>query len=148
MDLLYILLISGSIFLALFWAIVNMILVLRVDVKFTPGESQKKVNLEEDEENTFVEINKMAMVKSIGLKIETGAKAFLIQEYCAMFIFIIIFGGVVLVAVDFFGKPGGFQQRFYAFAAFGIGSITSMLCGWIGMIVAVKSNYRATYMAT
>ena len=36
----------------------------------------------------------------------------------------------------------------YAVMAFIIGSLTSMVCGWIGMAIAVKSNFRTTFMAT
>jgi inorganic pyrophosphatase len=148
MDLLYILLIYGSVLLGLLWSIINTVQILRIKLEYTPGESAYEKEKEEDEEDTFVEINKMAMVESIGLKIEKGAYAFLFQEYCLMTIFVVLFGAIVLVVVDFYGSKDGFKPRFYAFISFVVGSITSMVCGWIGMAIAVKSNYRTTYMAT
>lgn len=64
-----------------------------------------------------------------------------------MTIFIIIFGLVVLLVVDLFGQEH-FSFRCYATVAFVVGSFTSILCGYIGMKIAVVSNYRTTFMAT
>jgi len=64
-----------------------------------------------------------------------------------MSIFIVVFGGVVLLVVDLFGQEE-FSFRCYATIAFVIGSVTSILCGYIGMKIAVVSNYRTTYMAS
>ena len=64
-----------------------------------------------------------------------------------MTIFIIIFGAIVLLVVDLFGQPV-FHFRCYATVAFVVGSFTSILCGYIGMKIAVVSNYRTTYKAT
>ena len=64
-----------------------------------------------------------------------------------MTIFIIIFGAIVLVVVDLFGQEH-FSFRCYATVSFVIGSFTSILCGYIGMKIAVVSNYRTTYLAT
>ena len=148
MDYPYPLLVYLSVLLGLVWAIINTVLILRIKVQQTPGESQKEFKSNDEEENTFVEVNRMAMVESIGLKIEKGANAFLFQEYSIMSIFVVVFGIIVLLVVDFFGSKSGFQPTFYAFFAFVIGSFTSMLCGYIGMAIAVKSNYRTTFMAT
>ena len=52
-----------------------------------------------------------------------------------MFSFIVVFGAVVFFVVDFIGE--GKAIAFYATIAFVIGSITSMICGWIGMAIAV-----------
>ena len=63
-----------------------------------------------------------------------------------MTIFIILFSVVILFLVDMLGHPEkGFKC--YATLAFIIGSFTSMVCGYIGMKVAVMSNYRTTYKA-
>ena len=61
--------------------------------------------------------------------------------------FIVVFGVIVALVVDIFGqKTVGF--RLYATISFIIGSLTSMLCGYIGMTIAVSANYRTTYKAT
>ena len=148
MDLLHILLTYGAVLIGLLWAIINAIQITKIKLEYSAGESQANFKQEQEEENTFVEVNKMAMVESIGFKIEKGAYSFLKQEYCTMTIFAILFGVVVLIVVDFFGTTEGFKPRFFAFSAFLLGCVTSMICGWIGLAVAVKSNYRTTYMAT
>ncbi len=64
-----------------------------------------------------------------------------------MSIFIVVFGIVVLLVVDIFGQGGSGKIRFYASIAYLIGSVTSMLCGYIGMKIATASNYRTTFRA-
>ena len=86
------------------------------------------------------------MISMIGHRISEGANAFLAQEYTIMAVFIVVFGIVVLLVVDVFGQST-VKFRFYATGAFIIGSLTSMLCGWIGMAIAVKANFRTTFKA-
>ena len=64
-----------------------------------------------------------------------------------MCIFIACFSIVIYFLVDLLGSPlKGFHL--YASIAFIIGSLTSMLCGFIGMTIAVAANFRTTYQAT
>lgn len=63
-----------------------------------------------------------------------------------MTIFIVVFGAIVFLLVDYLGSNNGVV--FYATSAFVVGSFTSMLCGFIGMRIAVEANYRTTYKAT
>ena len=148
MEISYPILIYASVFLGLVWAIFNICAILSIEADEEPIQSNQDFKTNSDEENTMVESNPMATVKSIGLKIQKGAYAFLFQEYMIMFVFVVIFGGIVLVVVDFYGKNGDFEPTFYAFVAFVIGSITSMICGWVGMVIGVKANYRTTIKAT
>ena len=89
---------------------------------------------------------KLEIIEMIGDRISKGANAFLFEEYKIMTIFIVIFGIIVLLVVDIFGQSSS-SFRCYASFAFLVGSLTSMLCGWIGMSVAVASNYRTTFKA-
>lgn len=59
--------------------------------------------------------------------------------------FIIIFSFIVFFLVDY---DAGHKLTFYATFSFILGSLTSMLCGYIGMKIAVAANYRTTYLAT
>lgn len=61
-----------------------------------------------------------------------------------MLIFIVIFGVLILIVVDFYGT-GSFESRGYATIAYVLGSITSMICGFVGMSIATATNYRTTY---
>ena len=64
-----------------------------------------------------------------------------------MTLFIVVFGLIVLVVVDIWGQEK-VTFRCYATISFIVGSFTSILCGYIGMRIAVVSNYRTTYKAT
>ena len=63
-----------------------------------------------------------------------------------MSLFILFFGLIVFGVVDLWGQDV-FTFRCYATIAFVIGAYTSILCGYIGMRIAVISNYRTTYKA-
>jgi len=64
-----------------------------------------------------------------------------------MGVFIVIFSFIVYFLVDYYGTNlNGFHC--YATVAFIIGAVTSILCGFIGMKIAVAANYRTTFMAT
>lgn len=67
-------------------------------------------------------------------------------EYGIMLIFIVVFGILVLILVDIFGQ-GSAKGRCYALIAYIVGALTSILCGYIGMKIAVVANYRTTYKA-
>ena len=84
-------------------------------------------------------------IQSVGLKIQEGARAFLVQEFKLMSIFVVIFSVFVFLLVDYVGdgKEGKFQV--YATVSFIIGSVTSMVCGFIGMSIATSANYRTTF---
>lgn len=93
------------------------------------------------------EVHCINMMLKIGRMIEGGADAFLYAEYSIMLIFIVFFGALVFFLVDWLGNESGSGVRFYATIAYVVGSITSMVCGYIGMKIAVKSNFRTTFMA-
>lgn len=86
------------------------------------------------------------MIQKIGWKIQEGAKSFLYQEYLIMTIFIVLFSIVILIVVDILGSKNS-QFQVYATLSFIIGSFASMVCGFIGMRIAVSANYRTTFKA-
>ena len=130
----YIITIYASVALALAWAMINAASIWSIKV------------INDEERHSLVHGNKLGVLYNIGHRISRGANSFLYQEYAVMSFFIILFGAVVLFVVDIYGHEGqGF--RAYATIAFVIGSLTSMLCGFIGMRIAVAANYRTTYRA-
>lgn len=119
----------------LLWAIINAREVTSIELSASNPTKESDVKC-------------IDMMLKIGNKIENGAGAFLSQEYSIMSIFTVLFAVVVFVLVDYLGASE--QKRgisFYATIAFLVGSITSMICGYIGMKIAVKSNFRTTYKA-
>ena len=147
MDIEYIIIIYLSVVLALIWAVINTCLITKIKVESEKRTDTEAEEIKQDENDTFVVSDRMSMVKLIGDRIAKGANAFLFQEYVVMLIFIFFFSIVVCVVVDVFGQKEK-KFRMYATIAFIIGSLTSILCGWIGMAIAVKANFRTTFMAT
>lgn len=139
-----IIIIYSSTALALLWAFVNAISITSIKIPH-----RVKKGKEDDDESEPLQKGSydLALVEEIGAKISRGANAFLFQEYSIMAIFIVVFAIVILVIVDVWGQEV-VKFRCYATVAFIIGSVTSIICGYIGMKIAVVSNYRTTYLAT
>ena len=115
------------------WAVMNASAVLKINLK--TSEPSSSANLEQ--------INKLI---NIGGMIKRGANAFLKEEYTVMGVFVVFFSVVVFFAVDWFGsESGGFKV--YASVAYVVGSVTSMICGYIGMSIAVQANFRTAFKA-
>uniref|UniRef100_A0A7S2RHX6 H(+)-exporting diphosphatase n=1 Tax=Mucochytrium quahogii TaxID=96639 RepID=A0A7S2RHX6_9STRA len=95
--------------------------------------------------------------------ISVGAKSFLYAEYRICVLFLIVFGGIVFVLVGSAGNCGPaasamnaagkteegscWQEGFYTTIAFVIGGVTSIVSGYIGMMIAVYTNARCTTCA-
>lgn len=123
--------------LGLVWAFYNAKIISSVEIGASePDEEGKRLK-----EKNYDELEK------IGKIIADGANSFLYQEYSIMSIFIVVFSVIVFLIVDIFGQTQ-VHFRAYATVAYIIGSVTSIACGYIGMKIAVASNYRTTYMAT
>ena len=140
MQVEYIAMIFGAAALALIWALVNALQISSIKVGETMGENEK------EGEEPLINPNKMDTLKSIGSLIKNGANSFLIREYSIMAVFIVIFSIVIILVVDIYGQKTP-KFRAYATIAFIVGSVTSILCGWIGMSIAVAANYRTSYRA-
>ena len=78
------------------------------------------------------------MMKHIANLIKSGAITFLQKEYTYLTIFCAVFGVLVYFTAEVNAYP-------YTTVAFILGAATSMLCGFIGMLIAVHTNWRTTY---
>jgi len=87
-------------------------------------------------------------VRQIHRDIQDGAKAFLAAEYKMCALFVAFFGFVVLVLVSHTNFGWDFSLGFLTAFSFVVGGCTSMVCGYIGMMVAVYGNARTTVCAT
>ena len=72
--------------------------------------------------------------------IKNGAVTFLKKEYSYLALFCLIFATLIYLTVD---MPITWKP--YTTTAFIVGAGTSMLCGLIGMRIAVYTNVRTTY---
>jgi len=86
-------------------------------------------------------------VYEIYTQIREGAKAFLFAEYSVCIVFIIVFGMIVAVTTAHVGEKFDWTIGTLTATAFAAGGITSIICGYIGMMVAVFSNARTTLQA-
>lgn len=101
-----------------------------------------------DDTNEALKDKNIAGLVDIGTKISNGANAFLKQEYTVMTIFFLVFSIVVFVLVDILSQEEGHRSfRLYATISYIIGAITSIVCGLIGMKIAVAANFRTTFKA-
>jgi len=82
------------------------------------------------------------LVPEIYEKIMSGAKQFLRVEYAICMGFCLIFSLVIYALVSW-GTKSGLQGQLTA-GAFLTGAFTSMLCGFLGMMIATFSNARTT----
>lgn len=78
-------------------------------------------------------------VHDISLSISDGAAAFLSAEFKIMGYFIVGFSVILAIALGFLVSA---SSAIFTVIAFILGSLTSMLSGYIGMRIAVYSNSR------
>lgn len=150
----YIIVIYACCGLAIAFALLQSVVIRKINIK-EPRNFIKEGNKDEikeplmdgqEEPVTKDHIDNLAI---FGEKISSGAQAFLWAEYKILAIFIVIFAILVYIVVDFLGaKPSaGTKYLPYATIAFVIGAVTSIICGYIGMRIAVDANYRTTFKA-
>ena len=87
-------------------------------------------------------------LRQIYRDIQTGAKAFLTAEYGMCVKFIAVFGFAMIFFVA--NVDGRWDFKIGALTAFSfvVGGVTSMISGYIGMMIAVFTNARCTMTAT
>jgi inorganic pyrophosphatase len=128
---------------AILFGIYNVVKIMSIPIEKTSGPGYNDLEMESinnDEGKTESESGKMlsSMVEISGL-IQEGASTFLRQEYLFTFLFVCAFAVVIFLTVD-----GG---HFYTTIAFLLGAFTSILSGYIGMYIAVRTNVRTAKCA-
>jgi len=144
----FIIFIYASSVIGIIWAIIQAIAVNRIDVNEKHEEGNGGIN--ENIKNPYAGKEKaIETLASIGAKIADGANSFLYAEYKIMAVFIVVFGILVYAIVDCMGAKAGVGSAYlpYATLSFVIGAVTSIVCGWMGMKIAVIANFRTTYKA-
>jgi inorganic pyrophosphatase len=104
------------------------------------GELMIRTNTEHHEEDDGITEEKIQAMKNIGSYITEGANAFLFQEYKILAVFCFIFAIFIKFAIDKVDNGG-------TTIAFIFGVVTSVVSGYLGMRIAVYSNYRTAYQA-
>ena len=86
-------------------------------------------------------------LRTIYSDIRTGARAFLYAEYLMCAAFLLAFGVLLFVLVSRLESGWDFQVGLLTALAFCVGGVTSMVAGYVGMMVAVFANARTTVSA-
>lgn len=117
-------------------------------IKPKPGKKSKdeenQIGTESEnliESNHIITEKNVQDMESISTKIASGSDVFLFTEY----IYLLVFVFILALLIFFFGEIK--KWTVYTTMSFICGSLTSMLCGFLGMKIAVNSNYRTTYSA-
>jgi len=115
--------------LGLLWSIKEFIFLynLKIDGKADGGLS-KPLNSENLSEKT------LATMKDIAANISEGSTTFLVKEYQYMAVYVVVFSALI-----------GPLISYSTMVAFIVGSITSIVCGYIGMKCAVYANVRTAH---
>jgi inorganic pyrophosphatase len=111
--------------LGLLWSAKEWIAVGRINSQTAPDKNDEPLLNKSDQ------IKNMNEISSI---IAAGAKSFLKAEYLYMAAYVVLFSGVLLVATEW-----------KTTISFVVGCLTSILCGWIGMMIAVKTNVKTAH---
>jgi len=116
----------------------------------TYNEKRTRTNSETGEEEEYEEVDiphyqswdeVVAALKHIASAVTEGATTFLMEEYKILAIFIVLFGATIALLVE---EELG---EFWTTGAFVLGSVISILSGYIGMKAAVYTNSRTAYSA-
>jgi Na+/H+-translocating membrane pyrophosphatase len=104
-------------------------------------QGEKKINEDRSTEIVGLSEDGAKEMEKISDLICSGANSFLFTEYLYLTLFIILFGTLIYFVAEH--KPG----QFYTTIAFVTGAYTSIICGYIGMVIATRANYRTAYKA-
>jgi len=84
-------------------------------------------------------------MQEIATAIHEGAMAFLTREYKVIAWFILIMAAIIFIFLDH--PATAFNEAPWTALAFILGSLSSILAGYIGMKIATKGNVRTTHAA-
>jgi H+-translocating diphosphatase len=93
----------------------------------------------------------LAKVHNISTAIAEGADAFLKREYAYLMVFIVLFSAIIIMVIGLTAQNSGsaaWIQGTLTAVSFVVGSLTSVLCGYVGMKIAVYANSRTAMQAS
>jgi Na+/H+-translocating membrane pyrophosphatase len=105
------------------------------------GDDEKEVLVNSKQAEPELSQEQVDKLEMISKKISDGANVFLWSEYFYLLIFIVLFSALIHYVAE--EKPG----QWYTTIAFAVGALTSIICGYIGMMIATSANYRTAYKA-
>lgn len=127
--------IGFSIFSIIF-GLFNAWQVLKIDL-----DKQDAEDIDDELNVQPISTEKISLMKELAQLIQEGSDTFLSTEFKAIGVFIVLFSIIIALVVE--TNPG----EFYFTGAFLLGSLTSLLSGYIGMWISVRANVRTTKVA-
>jgi len=125
--------------LALFWALLQFLIVARIPVKSNGTSEETGLVSGSNGEHTTERLIE------IYTAIYEGAESFLRAEYSVCALFVVVFSAIIFFLVSW--GTGDAVRGFFTTLSFVLGAVTSMISGYLGMKVAVYSNVRTTVSA-
>ncbi len=138
-------------------------MISKIDLTLEEEENQQLVQ-HDDQGAPSNQETKQEKLVNISKLIQEGAKSFLFAEYKICLLFLAVFAVAILLLLGFADNcgpvliiagsriqtsPGScWTDAGYTMLAFLIGGITSMVSGYLGMMVAVYTNVRTTVECT
>ena len=101
---------------------------------FVVGRNKILLSLDQKDKNDaplLIKSEQLQNMNGISSISAAGAKSFLKAEYLHMTAYIVLFFGVLFVATEW-------KTSFF-------GCVTSMLCGWFGMMISVTTNFKTAH---
>jgi len=124
--------IIGAAALALFWALLQFLIVARIPVKSNGTSEETGLVSGSNGEHTTERLIE------IYTAIYEGAESFLRAEYSVCALFVVVFSAIIFFLVSW--GTGDAVRGFFTTLSFVLGAVTSMISGYLGMKVAVYSN--------
>ena len=130
--------------LAVVWAAIQTTLIHRMNMdphRVKIASDFDQISEEDNPKNADIPqtpVQCFKMMRHIADLVQSGAITFLKKEYIYLEIFCVIFALILYFTAEVTYFP-------YTTLAFLIGAQTSMLCGYLGMRIAVHTNWRTTY---
>eukprot|EP00924_Labyrinthula_sp_SR-Ha-C_P016497 snap_masked-scaffold_6-processed-gene-5.23-mRNA-1 protein AED:0.00 eAED:0.00 QI:0/-1/0/1/-1/1/1/0/799 len=130
--------------------------------KYGNGKTEAPKDGAKDEKKPITSQTSQDKLVHIASCISEGAKSFLAAEYKICAVFLAVFSIIIVVLVGSANECGEGAESIYAadskgscwpegaltMVAFLIGGLTSMVSGYLGMMIAVYTNVRTTVSAT
>jgi len=100
-----------------------------------------------EKKEDFNEEDILKTLNQCGSYVQNGARSFLKQEYTYLMIWSFLFAVVLGTTVDYLEMHNAMAPTDFPYTAtsYLVGSITSILAGYIGMEIAVYTNIRVTF---
>lgn len=123
------------------FGIYNVCWILKINLHALIDDQGNEVDDEGAPLKNTLTSRQLSHMDEMATLIREGADTFLKTQYFAIAVFMVAFSVIIFLVVE---KQSG---EFWVTGAFILGAVTSMISGYIGMWISVRTNVRVTKMA-